>query len=100
MRFRLAERAVLDIQSICSHIGIERQAPDAANRQLDILHDKFLLLANHPLLGELREDVFPAIRSFSAGSFVIFYFVDGENIEIAAVVHSARDLTGFSIKKQ
>ena len=45
--------------------------------------------------GEVRDDLRPGLRAFSADKYVILYYVYDRGIEIAAVVHGARDLKGL-----
>ncbi len=89
-RFRLSERADRDLREIWDYISAKN--PDAADRQLDMLHDRFALLAKQPRVGQLREDLHPKLRVFPAGSYVIFYYPLEEGIEVVGVVHGARDI--------
>jgi toxin ParE1/3/4 len=50
------------------------------------------LLASQPLLGQLRPEFAPNLRSFSAGSYVIFYRPVRAGIEVMRVIHSARNI--------
>jgi toxin ParE1/3/4 len=45
-----------------------------------------------PELGRLREELSPRLRSFPVGRYVIFYRPMENRIEIARVLHGARDL--------
>jgi toxin ParE1/3/4 len=89
-RFRLSRQAKVDLESIASYIGDRN--PSAAVRELEKLLDRFTLLANNSLLGQLRPDLPGNPRSFAAGSFVILYNPIADGIEVARVVHAARDL--------
>ena len=44
-----------------------------------------------PDMGRLREDLSAGLRSFSVGNYVIFYRPMKGGIEIARVLHGARD---------
>ena len=66
--------------------------PAAAIRQIEILYDKFALLATHPLLGELRRSSGLEVRMFVAGHYLILYRAKDYGVEIVQVVHSARDV--------
>lgn len=45
----------------------------------------------HPLSGRLRNELLQDMRSFSSGSYVIFYDVIPDGIEVVRVLHGARD---------
>jgi toxin ParE1/3/4 len=57
-----------------------------------MLYEKFTLLSSHALLGESRPDLGKDFRSFVAGNYVIVYRPGSEEIEIARVIHAARDI--------
>jgi len=90
-RIRLSEQAKVDLRAIWDYIGIERGYPDAAANQVEAIYDKLTLLSRNPLLGELREDLLPGLRIFSAGNYVIFYHPMADGIEVLGVIHGARD---------
>lgn len=87
---RLSRRANADLDAIADYIG--HQNPAAAVSELGRLLEKFWLLADHPLLGERREELRPGLRSFPCGNYVIFYRPRTDGIEVLAVVHGARDI--------
>ncbi len=89
-RFRLSCLAKTDLEAIASYIGDRN--PSASVRELEKLLDRFSLLANNSLLGQLRPDLPGSPRSFAAGSFIILYKPIADGIEVARVVHAARDL--------
>ncbi|MCC6124829.1 MAG: type II toxin-antitoxin system RelE/ParE family toxin [Pirellulales bacterium] len=66
--------------------------PSAAVRVLENIFAKFSLLSQNPLLGELRSDLPKQPRCFSAGNYIILYHPISDGIEIARVLHGARDL--------
>jgi toxin ParE1/3/4 len=90
IRFRLSRRAKADLEEIAAYIGDRN--PPAAGRELKRLLDKFVILGNNPLLGELRQDLPGTPRSFTAGNYVILDKPATDGIEVARVVHAARDL--------
>lgn len=59
---------------------------------LDLIDEKCRLLADMPGIGRSRAEFEPELRSFAVGSYVIFYRPLADGIEIARVVHGARDL--------
>lgn len=94
-RFRLSEQAKADLDSIWDYIGIAKNNPNAARRQLEMLYDKFTLLASQPLLGQSCEKFGPGLRVFPAGSYVIFYRPIKRRIEVQRVLHGSRDIDGL-----
>jgi toxin ParE1/3/4 len=92
-RFRLSHRAESDLEGIADYIA--DRSPSAAARELEKLLDRFTLLGSSPLLGQSRPDLPGSPRTFAAGSFVIVYKPAASGIEVARVVHAARDLAGL-----
>ena len=93
-RYTLSPAARDDLDSIWDYIGIEQDKPAAAVNLLEMLYVRFNLLARNPLIGEFREDLADLvndIRSFVAGSFVIYYQPVTSGVRIGRVVHGARD---------
>ena len=43
-------------------------------------------------MGQQRDDLRPNLRSFTHGNYVAFFYPMAEGIEVAAVVHGARDV--------
>lgn len=89
-RYIVSPQALVDLQSIWDYVGIEQNSPDAASDQLLRFREKFELLAAQPLMGELREDLRPELRIFSADSYIILYYPLSDGIEVVGIVHAAR----------
>ncbi|TWT38725.1 type II toxin-antitoxin system RelE/ParE family toxin [Blastopirellula retiformator] len=62
-----------DVNSIIDYIAIEQQSPQNAIAPFDEIYEKAYLYASAPLLGELREDIWPGVRVFSVHSCVVIY---------------------------
>ncbi|MBU4272246.1 MAG: type II toxin-antitoxin system RelE/ParE family toxin [Planctomycetes bacterium] len=88
-RFRLSRQAESDLKEIADYVADRN--PSAAVNELEKLFNKFGLLGRNPLLGELRQDLPGKPRSFTAGNFVVLYKPTADGIEVARVVHAARD---------
>ena len=56
------------------------------------LYDQFSLLASNPEMGELRPELSAGLRAFTVGNYVIFFRQSSKRIEIARVLHGARDI--------
>ncbi len=91
-RFSLDTDVRADLDAIWDYIAIENQNPVAASNQIEVLCDKFSLLATQPFLGEARDDLGKNIRMFVVRPYVILYRQKGRGIEVAQVVHSAQDI--------
>jgi plasmid stabilization system protein ParE len=69
MAHRLAPQAADDLDSIWFYVATERGSIEAANRLVDSLTQRFLLLAQHPYMGRVRDEDFgPGSRSFAVAS--------------------------------
>jgi toxin ParE1/3/4 len=90
IRFRLSRQAESDLEELTDYIADRN--PSAATRELDRLLEKFSLLGDSPLLGQLLPDLPGNLRSFTARSFVILYSLTDHGIEVARVVHASRDI--------
>lgn len=90
--FGITPLARADLDAIWDYIAIVNDRPQAAFGQVEMLHEKFYLLASNPLLGERREDLGPGLRAFVAGRYLVVYRPTGEAVEIVRVVDSARDI--------
>jgi toxin ParE1/3/4 len=89
-RYRLTGQAQADLDGIWLYIADHNIS--AADRFLDTLHERFVLLAGQPLLGRARPELAPNLRSLSVGNYVIFYRPIDDGIEVARVLHGARDI--------
>jgi len=89
-RVVLAAQAEEDLVDIASYIA--QHSPKAASRFVERFEQVFALLAASPQIGRLRPEFAPNMRSFPVDRYVIFYFPTKRGIEIARVLHGARDL--------
>ena len=89
-RYRLSAQAIQDIDDIWNYVGQNSQ--QAADNLFDKLRKQFSILAKFPHLGRLRPKLASYLRSFSVGSYIIFYRPIEEGIEIVRVVHGSRDI--------
>lgn len=82
--------AAADIADIWDYIA--EDSPAQADAWVDRLDSKLKLLANHPLMGRAREELFEGMRSLPIGRYVIFYVPLDDGIDLVRVLHSARDI--------
>jgi toxin ParE1/3/4 len=90
--YSIAPLAQADLDAIWDYLGIQKDAPAAARRQIEMVFEKFSLLATQPLLGEKRDDLGSGLRSFVAGNYMVVYRIVASEIEIVRVAHFARDI--------
>lgn len=86
-----APEAEDDLVGIADYIA--RDKPNAARHWVQRIRETCDTLATHPDLGELRAEFGDAsCRSFSVGSYVVFFRPVVSGIEVARVVHGSRDV--------
>ena len=89
-RYTVTREARQDIRDICRYVA--RDNPPAAGRLRGVFFEKFRALSDHPLLGEVRDDLAEGLRMSLAGKYVILYRPKPNGIEVVQVAHSARDI--------
>jgi toxin ParE1/3/4 len=72
--------------------------PGAADRLLDEIEDKCLLLAANPQLGPARRDIAPDCRYFPVGRYLILYRLIPDGIEVVRVVQGSRRLEDLFLR--
>ena len=87
---RQSRLAAADLLEIWVHIA--RDNVTAADRLLDRIDEVCTNLAASPDLGRSRDEIAPGLRSFPVSRYVIFYRPRPGGIELARVLHGARDL--------
>ena len=88
-RYRVSDAARSDLDEIWFYIAQDN--PDAADKFIRALVSRFPMLASMPELGRRREELSPRLRSFPVGNYIIFYRPMDNGVEIARVLHGARD---------
>jgi toxin ParE1/3/4 len=93
MAHRLAPEAEAELDALWDYIAKESDSIEIADRAIDSVTDRFLLLATWPHVGRRRDkDLRPGLRSFPAGAYVIIYRVEADDVLILHVIHGSRDL--------
>lgn len=96
MAHRLAPQVESELDEIWYYVAQESGSVDTADRLINLVTERFLLLAQHPYAGRSREhDLRIGLRSFPAGQYIIFYRIENSDVLILHVVHAARDLEAF-----
>ncbi len=93
--YQLGKLARQDLRDIWNHIADDN--PDAADQMVELIVSKFATLAASPGIGSARPDFDGGdIRIFPVKNYAIFYRPADIGIEIARVVHAARDFSLLS----
>jgi toxin ParE1/3/4 len=87
--YRIARRAQDDLDDIWCDIG--NFDLNAADRWLGAVEQRFKLLASRRYTGQARPELAPALRFLPVGNYLIFYRPIENGVEIARVIHGARD---------
>jgi len=82
-----AQADLIDIWS-----WIAEESPAAGDRVLDRMQEVAHKLAELPKMGRAREELHPGLRSFVVGSYVLFYMVSSESLEVIRILHGRRDI--------
>ena len=92
--YRIAELASDDLAEIHRYIAADN--PSAADRLLATLFETFGVIATHPELGTARPEYKGGdLRTFTVGNYVIFYRRVGPIVEVAHILHGARDINSL-----
>ena len=90
-RHRLSGRAESDLEEIADYIA--RDSHKAALAFVSRLHELCGRLAGHPNMGiPCPQFKGGNIRSFPMGSYMVFYRKTATGIEVARIIHGARDM--------
>jgi len=96
MAYRLAPQVESELDEIWYYIARASGSVDIADRLVDFIAERFVLLARYPYVGRSREyDLRAGLRSFPAGEYVILYRVEGDDVLILHVVRGSRDIEAF-----
>jgi toxin ParE1/3/4 len=83
----LAAQDIAEIWEFIADDSFER-----ADAWVDRLEATLKLLATQPKMGRVREDLYPSLRSFPFGRYVVFYAGLADGIDVVRVLHSGRDV--------
>ena len=94
MKIVLAPSAKAELAEIWSFIAIDDS--NAADRALERIVAGLERLSSFPLAGRRRDELSPGLRSyFIRPRHTVFYRVRDDILEVAHVLHHARDLSRF-----
>jgi plasmid stabilization system protein ParE len=91
MRLHFSHAARRDLEGIIEYLAAE--SPSAAARVLQEIEDALEKLLAFPEMGHRRKDLTPRPLLFwQVFSYLVVYRVVGDRLEIARILHSARDV--------
>jgi toxin ParE1/3/4 len=90
MNYRLSSAAQRDLDDCWFYIAQDNE--DAADRFLDAIGKKLVMLAAHPNVGRSCDELAPDLQRLTVGSHVVFFRRRPNYIEIARILHGARDI--------
>lgn len=70
-----------------------------ADKFIDLLTERFVLVAGLPRAGRARPELLPGLRSFAFRGYVIFYSLSKDGVLIERVLHGARDVARIFKKR-
>jgi len=88
-------QAIKDLDDIWFYIAQDNVA--AADRWIDHLLETALMLAEQPLMGRLRPELAPQIRSLPVKAYMLYYRPIEGGIELVRVLNSARDIDSIRL---
>jgi len=89
-KYRLSPLAEFDLDEIWNYIA--RDDADIAADFIRKLIERFVLISRQPEIGRVRDELAPGIRQVQYKDYAIFYTVSEMDVEIARVLHGARDI--------
>ena len=93
-RFIVSPAARDELERIWDYIGIENHSPQAAERLMQTMYEKFTLLGKHPLIGERCHEyqhIVPELRRIPVGNYIIYYTAMEDGVRIGHIAHGAMD---------
>ncbi|MGH9549101.1 MAG: type II toxin-antitoxin system RelE/ParE family toxin [Terriglobales bacterium] len=89
MQLLITSTAELDLEEIEAYIASDN--PIAADRFLELLAERFQLIAEMPGIGCRRDKYAPGVQSLAEANYIIIYRAKKDIVEILRVLHGARD---------
>jgi toxin ParE1/3/4 len=82
-----------DLDGIWYYVAFESGSAETADRLIDSITERFLLVANYPNIGRRRDDdLRPGLRSFPVGEYIIIYRLRDEDVLILRGLRGSRNI--------
>ncbi len=93
MAHKVAPQAETELDDLWYYVAKERGSIEIADRLIDSIAERFLLLSRNPRIGRRRdEELRPGLRSFPVGEYIILYRIEAEDVLILHVARGSRNL--------
>lgn len=92
MKFRIWRHPQVEEDLLDIWLFIAKDSIAAADRLIDAIEERCLLLADYPEIGPARPEIGPDIRALSVRDHLVLYRRTEGRVEIVRVVHGARRL--------
>jgi toxin ParE1/3/4 len=89
-RVRRSAQAELDVEIILNDLN--QKNPTVAERYSVEFAEKGQTLAQFPEIGRARPEIAPALRSTLVHPYVMFYRIEGDDVQIIRILHGKQDL--------
>lgn len=86
----IAPAAQSDLRDIYQY-GLQQWGKTQSERYLETLKEHFWLLTEQPLMGIVRNELLPEVRSLPIESHILFYRFISNQIEVIRVLHQRQD---------
>jgi toxin ParE1/3/4 len=90
VKYFVSAEAEADLEEIGDYIAQDN--PQRAVTFIDEIRARFEAIGRNPLAYVARPEIDPGVRACVHGHYVIFYYVSDTAIEIARVLHGARNI--------
>ena len=88
----ISSEAKRDLVEIGLYIARQSGSQERADHFLDSIYQTCQILATQPEMGQLRTEFATGLyRSFSVGNYVIYFRPTSDGIQVARILHGARD---------
>ena len=92
MAHRLAPEAEGDLDEVWYYVA-GNSSVDTADRLVESITSRFILLAAYPETGRRRDDdLRPGVRTFPVGEYLIAYRIENDDVLILRVIRGSRDI--------
>ena len=86
-------QAESDLDEIWLYIANNSGSPELADRLIDSITSRFVLLASHPSPGRPRDqDLRPGLRTFAVGNYLIVYRIENGDVRILRILRGSRNI--------
>jgi len=85
----LSDQARSDLIDIWQYIALV--SITAADKFIDLIHEKCEGLCICPEMGRRRDELIPGLRSFPVKKYIVYYRIMADKVEVSRVLSAYRD---------